>query len=96
MREKLRAAAAALKREAQVCRLVLADPRTPARAKLLLGLAVGYALLPFDLIPDCIPVLGHVDDLLIVPGLIYLGLRMVPPEVVADCRAKVAQADAAR
>ena len=62
-------------------------------AKVLLGVAIGYLLLPFDLIPDFIPVIGHLDDLVIVPGLIYLALMMIPGEVVAECRRKVTEAD---
>ena len=74
------------KTELRVWRLVLADPRTPRAAKWLLGLAVAYAVSPIDLIPDFIPVLGHLDDLLIVPALVWLSLRLVPREVVEDCR----------
>ncbi len=81
--------ARSLKQELAVYRLVLKDPRTPRLPKLLLSLAVGYALLPFDLIPDFIPVIGQLDDLLIVPGLIILALKLIPPEVVADCRRAV-------
>ncbi len=55
-----------LKHGIQVYQLVLRDPRTPRLAKILLGLAVGYVLLPFDLIPDFIPVIGHLDDLITV------------------------------
>jgi uncharacterized membrane protein YkvA (DUF1232 family) len=84
--QRLKAAAAKLKRQIRVYRLVLADPRTPRPAKFLLGLAVGYALMPFDLIPDWIPLLGHLDDLILVPALAILALRMIPKEVVADCR----------
>jgi uncharacterized membrane protein YkvA (DUF1232 family) len=62
-------------------------------AKVLLGMAIGYLLLPIDLIPDFIPVIGHLDDLVIVPGLIYLALKMIPDEVVAECRRKVTEAD---
>lgn len=58
-------------------------------AKILLGLAIGYALLPFDLIPDFIPVIGHLDDLVIVPGLVIMALWLIPQTVVADCRAEV-------
>ena len=60
-------------------------------AKFLLWLAIGYVLLPFDLIPDFIPVLGQLDDVLIVPGLIYLALKMIPQEVIAECRERVKQ-----
>lgn len=78
-----------LKRELQVYQLVLKDSRTPKPAKWLLGLAVGYALLPFDLIPDFIPVIGHLDDVIIVPALVIIALKLVPAEVVADCRSRV-------
>lgn len=79
------------KRELQVYRLVLKDKRTPIAAKILLGMAVGYVLMPFDLIPDFIPILGHLDDLIIVPALVLLALKMIPKEVVAESRAKIYQ-----
>ena len=82
----LKTVARTLKRELQVYQLVLKDARTPKLAKWLLGLAVGYALLPFDLIPDFIPVIGHLDDAIIVPLLVFIALRLIPAEVVADCR----------
>lgn len=85
----LRDTAARLKTELVVYRQVLKHPRTPWPAKLLLGLAVSYALLPFDLIPDFIPVLGHLDDLVIVPGLVLLALWLIPAEVVRECRQQV-------
>ncbi len=50
-------------------------------------MAIGYALLPFDLIPDFLPVIGHLDDAIIVPGLIYLALQRVPQEIIDECRA---------
>jgi len=62
-------------------------------AKVLLGTAIGYLLLPFDLIPDFIPVIGQLDDLLIVPGLIYLALKMIPDEVMVEYRRKVKEAN---
>jgi uncharacterized membrane protein YkvA (DUF1232 family) len=65
--------------------------RTPQSAKIFLGLAVGYLCMPFDLIPDFIPVLGHLDDIVIVPALVYLALRFIPPELVAEHKTHVTQ-----
>jgi uncharacterized membrane protein YkvA (DUF1232 family) len=83
MRERLRSLAASLKQEVQVYRLVLADRRTPWGARWLLRLAIGYLLSPIDLFP------GHLDDAVIVPGLVYLALRRIPREVVAEAREKL-------
>ena len=85
---RLKAVGINLKREIQVYRLVLKDHRTPRLAKILLGLAVGYAILPFDIIPDFIPVIGQLDDLIIVPALIIVALKLIPKEVVEECRAR--------
>lgn len=82
------------KREFEVYRLLAKHPETPRVAKLLLGLAVGYLLLPFDLIPDFLPVIGHLDDAIIVPGLVALARRQIPAELIERCRAEVvAQTD---
>lgn len=89
MLNRLKAVTAALKREILVYQQVLSHPRTPRLARLLLGAAVGYALSPIDLIPDFIPVVGHLDDVLVVPALVALALRFIPKEVVEECRAKV-------
>jgi uncharacterized membrane protein YkvA (DUF1232 family) len=86
MLQRLRSTAKRLRQEIKVYQLVLKDPRTPKLAKILLGLALGYALLPFDLIPDFIPVIGHLDDLIIVPILVILALKLIPQGVVDDCR----------
>ena len=86
MLERLRQVGRAVKRELQVYRLILRDPRTPWLARVALGLAVGYVMLPFDVIPDFIPILGHLDDVIIVPGLVVLALKLIPDEVVRESR----------
>lgn len=73
-------------------RLVLKHPQTPWVAKLFLGLAVGYLLLPFDLIPDFIPVLGQLDEVVIIPLLLYIALLFIPKAVIQNCREQVQQA----
>jgi uncharacterized membrane protein YkvA (DUF1232 family) len=88
---RLRSIGRRFKRELTVYQLVLRDNRTPRLARLLLGLAVGYALLPIDLIPDFVPALGHLDDALIIPVLVFAGLKLVPPEVITDCRIRAAE-----
>lgn len=90
MFQQLRSTASKLKNELKVYRLVLKDRRTPRLAKFLLGLAVAYLLLPFDIIPDFIPVIGHLDDLVVIPILVILALKMIPREVIEECRTTVA------
>jgi uncharacterized membrane protein YkvA (DUF1232 family) len=86
MFEKLKTIGHEIKSEIKVYRRVLKDKRTPKIAKILLGLAIGYLLLPFDIIPDFIPVIGHLDDLILVPALVIIALKMIPKEVIEDCR----------
>jgi uncharacterized membrane protein YkvA (DUF1232 family) len=69
-----------------VYRRVLRDERTPPRAKLFLSLAIAYVCMPFDLIPDFIPVIGHLDDAIIVPALVIMALRSVPADVISEHR----------
>jgi len=88
--QKLRLLGRTFKRELQVYQLVRKDSRTPTLAKILLGLAVGYILLPFDLIPDFLPVIGHLDDVIIVPGLVFLALKLIPLEIITESRQRVA------
>lgn len=68
--------------------LAYRHPRTPLWAKFFLAGVVGYAFSPLDLIPDFIPLLGYLDDLVLLPIGVALALRMIPPEVMAECRAK--------
>ena len=77
-----------LKRETYAVYLAYRDPRTPWYARLFAICVVGYAFSPIDLIPDPIPVLGYLDDLVLVPLGIVIALRMIPPAVLADCRAQ--------
>ena len=78
-----------LKSEVMVLYYVMKHPATPFAAKCLATLVVGYALSPIDFIPDFIPVLGYVDDMVLVPIGIWLVMRMVPPPVLFACREEV-------
>lgn len=81
-----RARAHALERDALALYLAYRDPRTPWVARLWAALVALYALSPIDLIPDFIPLLGYLDDLLLVPLGVALAVRLVPPAVMDDCR----------
>lgn len=89
MLKKFKSLTRQLKQEFAVYRLVLKHPQTPWLAKLFLGLAVGYLLLPFDLIPDFIPVIGQLDDVVIIPVLLYLALLFIPKWIIQSCREQV-------
>lgn len=82
----LKAAAKKLKQDIPAVFIALKKKETPLAAKLVAALTVGYALSPIDLVPDFIPVLGYLDDLLVLPGLVALTLRLIPPEVLGQCR----------
>lgn len=84
-----------LKREVYALYLAYRDPRVPWYARLLAGVVVAYAFSPIDLIPDFIPVLGYLDDLLLVPLGIALVIRLIPPHVLAECRAEAGRIMAA-
>ena len=83
---------AALKRELAFYRAVLGDPRTPAVSRWCLRAAVAYLLSPIDLIPDFVPVLGQLDDVIIVSLLLAIARYFVPPEVMRDHRRRTATA----
>jgi uncharacterized membrane protein YkvA (DUF1232 family) len=90
MLQALRARARGLKAETLALYLAARDPRTPWTAKLLVGLVVAYALSPVDLIPDFVPVLGYLDDLILVPLGLALAIRLIPRQVLAECRSRAA------
>lgn len=87
---KLKEKARQLKSEAQVLMVAYKDKRTPVAAKILIGITVGYLLSPIDLIPDFIPVLGFLDDLIIVPALIALSIKLIPEIVLQEARENLA------
>ncbi len=66
--------------------IALRKKETPTIAKIVAGITIIYALSPIDLIPDFIPVLGYLDDVIILPGLIALTVRLIPPDMFAECR----------
>jgi uncharacterized membrane protein YkvA (DUF1232 family) len=76
------------KMETYAVYLAYKDPRVPWHARLFAALVVGYAFSPIDLIPDPIPILGYLDDLILIPLGVMLALRMIPPNVLAECREK--------
>lgn len=86
--DKLKQKARQLKSEAQVLIIAYKDKRTPLAAKILIGITVGYLLSPIDLIPDFIPVLGLLDDLIIVPILITLSINLIPETILDEAREK--------
>ena len=90
MLQHLKVRARALKQEALTVYLAARDPRTPWYVRALIFFVVAHTFSPIDLIPDFIPVLGYLDDLIITPGGLWLAVRLIPEEVMADARAKAA------
>jgi len=90
MLQRLRDWAKALQREVIALWFAYRHPRTPWFAKLLAMLIVAYALSPIDLIPDFIPLLGYLDEVILLPGAIYLTLKLIPAEVLAASSARAA------
>jgi uncharacterized membrane protein YkvA (DUF1232 family) len=84
--------AGALKRDSHAIYLASRDPRVPWYAKAFAIAVAGYALSPIDLIPDFIPVVGYLDELIILPLGIWLVVSLVPHDVMAECRAKADEA----
>lgn len=83
---KLQERAKKLKTDIPAVFLALKEKRTPWHARILAAAVVVYALSPIDLIPDFVPVLGYLDDLIILPALIAWFVRCIPSDVLADCR----------
>ena len=94
MLETVKRCARSIKRDVVVLYIAARDPRVPWYAKTIAALVAAYALSPIDFIPDFIPVLGYLDDLIVVPAGILLAVRLIPPDVLMDLRAQAArQAD---
>lgn len=88
---RLKERAEKLERETYALYLAYRDPRAPWYARAWAALVVAYAISPIDLIPDLVPVIGYLDDLVLVPLGIALALRLLPPTVMADARARATE-----
>jgi uncharacterized membrane protein YkvA (DUF1232 family) len=77
-----------LKVEVYALYLAYMDPRVPWYARVFAAVVVGYAFSPIDLIPDVVPVLGYLDDLILIPLGVALAIKMIPPQVLSECREK--------
>jgi len=91
MKETWKQRARQLRDECHAVYLASRDPRVPSHVRLLAAFVVAYALSPIDLIPDFIPILGYLDDLVLIPLGIALVIRLIPRHILAECRARVAE-----
>ena len=89
--ERLKRWAGRLEAELYALYLAYRDPRVPRHARVFAACVVGYAFSPIDLIPDPIPVLGYLDDLVLIPLGIALAIKMIPDPVLAECREKASR-----
>lgn len=94
MLENLKKRVRHLKSETYALYLAARHPRTPWYAKLFVAGVVAYAFSPIDLIPDFVPVLGYLDDLILIPLGIAVAIKLIPPDVLAECRARAREAAA--
>jgi uncharacterized membrane protein YkvA (DUF1232 family) len=92
--EKIKLWSRTIRRDVIAVWLAARDPRVPWYAKAVALATVAYAASPIDLIPDFVPVLGHLDDLIIVPCGLWLAIRLIPPELMAEFRAQALQVSA--
>ncbi|OYY50337.1 MAG: hypothetical protein B7X95_01120 [Methylophilaceae bacterium 17-44-8] len=86
MMQRLKDIARRIKAEFDFYQRLQRHPDTPMLARALLWLAIGYVLMPFDLIPDFLPIIGQLDEVVIIPFLLYLALKLTPASVIAACR----------
>ncbi|MBN1499144.1 MAG: DUF1232 domain-containing protein [Spirochaetes bacterium] len=77
--------------EITTAHLCLMHPRTPKKVKIILAIALAYTASPIDLIPDFIPVIGHLDDAVIIPLMILIAWKLTPGDVISECRQKAAE-----
>ncbi len=84
--DKLKQIAAKLKAEFKFYQRLQKHPQTPKLAKAFLWLAVGYILMPFDLIPDFLPIIGQLDEFVVIPLLVYFALKLTPQEIILECK----------
>jgi len=91
MLDAIRQWARRIKQDAVMLWFACRDPRTPWLPKIICMVAVAYALSPIDLIPDFIPVLGYLDDAILLPAMVWVAVKLLPAEVVSDCRAQAAE-----
>ena len=87
MRNKIRQIAEKIKSEISTYQLIMNDKRTPRAANRILKFAVAYILWPIDLIPDFIPIIGSLDEVIIIPMLVAIAFNMIPKEVIEESRA---------
>lgn len=90
LKTRLRSWARGIKHDVHALYLSARDPRVPWYAKAVAFVVAGYALSPIDLIPDFVPILGYLDDIVIVPLGILLAVKLIPPEILAEHRATAA------
>lgn len=93
--KQLKEKARKIKQELTALYCAYRHPDVPWYAKAFTALVIGYALSPIDLIPDFIPVLGYLDDLILVPACITMALKMIPKDVMEECRTKAAEVERA-
>jgi uncharacterized membrane protein YkvA (DUF1232 family) len=86
--DRLKAKAKTLKKEITVLYYAYRNPRTSILPKIIIVIALGYALSPIDLIPDFIPIIGYLDDLIVIPALIALALKLIPEDIIERARIK--------